>query len=62
MATVLVSWPDMAKVVTLDNAPVTLAEPLKFWPQMVRVVCNTVAEPALPANALNASTTLVPSQ
>ena len=30
IATVLVNCPDMDNVVTLDNAPVTLALPLKF--------------------------------
>ena len=47
IATVLVNCPDMAKVVTLDNAPVTLALPLKFCPHSVRVVVSVAADPVV---------------
>ena len=43
--------PDAAISVTPDSAPVTLAEPLKFWPQIVRVLASVVAVSALPVNA-----------
>ena len=38
----------MPIVVTLDNAPVMLAVPLKLRPQRVRAFCKAVAVAALP--------------
>jgi hypothetical protein len=40
---------DAAIVVAPDNAPVTLALPLKFCPQIVLVVCKVVDVPAFPS-------------
>ena len=37
----------MSIEVTLVRAPVTLAEPLKFWPQRVRVVVRVAADPVV---------------